>query len=121
MEGGLLDPHTWEGLEYLESVSGPGAIAEVIHDYMQDAPSRLARMQSTFLAEDWPALERLAHDLKSNSATIGALALSTLAERIEVAAAGAERAELADLIQAAETCLPMVLTALTDRLKRYPG
>ena len=78
-----LDARTWDGLEYLESVSGPGAIAELVEGFVHDAPRRLIRMKAASEAGEWEPLQRLAHDLKSNCATVGALQLSLLAAEIE--------------------------------------
>jgi HPt (histidine-containing phosphotransfer) domain-containing protein len=115
-----LDAHTWSGLEYLESISGPGAIAEMVVDFARDAPGRLIRMHAALEAGEWQALSRLAHDLKSNSATVGVLQLSALAEQLELTAGEGQKLNLATLIVAAESLLPQVLIALEERAKLYP-
>ncbi len=116
-----LDPRTWIGLEYLESISGPGAIAEVVQSYAQDAPGRIARLKAALAAGDRDTLKRQAHDLKSNSATIGATALSTLSARIEQEAGTASLANLQAWIQGVEAMLPQVLAALEEKVRQYPG
>ena len=73
-----LDARTWDGLEYLESVSGPGAIAELIQGFVHDAGPRLDRMNAALAASERESLRGLAHDLKTNAATVGALQLSRL-------------------------------------------
>ena len=35
-----LDPDNWSGLEHLEALSGPGAIAELVQDFRKDVPKR---------------------------------------------------------------------------------
>ncbi len=115
-----LDAHTWRGLEYLESVSGPGAIAEMVQSYLQDVPTRMERMKSALTSGDLNLLSRLAHDLKSNSATIGALQLSALGARIEHEAETALPSDLQAWIETAESMLPAVIGALEDRLRLYP-
>ena len=116
-----LDAHTWSGLEYLESVSGPGAIAELVESYVKDAPARLDGMRAALEARDRARLGRLAHDLKSNSAAIGAMDLARLAERIEHEAETAALEHLGSWMEEADTLLPDVFEALEDRCKRYPG
>lgn len=116
-----LDPRTWDGLEYLESISGPGAIAEVVRSFAQDAPARIERMKVALAAEDRVGLVRQAHDLKSNSATVGALELSTLAARIEREAGERPSGDLRAWIDHAESMLPELFRALDDKLQRYPG
>ena len=116
-----LDARAWSGLEYLESLSGPGAIEELVEAFKRDAPNRLVRMKAALAAGEWQSLSRLAHDLKSNSATLGVLPLSLLAEKIELTALEGWEANLASLIEAAESLLPQVMTALEERAKRYPA
>lgn len=116
-----LDPRTWKGLEYLESISGPGAIAEMVQGYMQDVPGRIQRMKTALASGDRVQLKRQAHDLKSNSATIGAMELSALAARVEHGADAASLADLQAWVFAAEAMLPDVFAALEEKVRKYPG
>jgi HPt (histidine-containing phosphotransfer) domain-containing protein len=121
MEPVELDALTWSGLEYLESISGPGAIAEMVGDFLADAPGRLVRMQAALMAGERQILNRLAHDLKSNSATVGLLELSALAARLEHLAETGAAQDLAALLAEAEALLPQALNALAERVKKYPS
>jgi HPt (histidine-containing phosphotransfer) domain-containing protein len=116
-----LDARTWDGLEYLETIAGPGAIAEMVNDFIQDVPRRLLRMKTALADHDSVSLGRLAHDLKSNSATLGALPLSSLAARIEPMAGQASTDELTALLSEVESMLPAVLAALAAKAKNYPA
>ncbi len=116
-----LDPQTWRGLDYLESVAGPGAVAELVGAYQRDVQDRIDRMKVALEAGDIPLLGRLAHDLKSNSATVGALRLSGLAARIERAAIDEQSLDFFTLISEIEEGLPRVLAALQERLALYPA
>jgi len=116
-----LDARTWAGLEYLESISGPGAIAELVEGFVHDAPRRLVRMKAASEAGEWEPLQRLAHDLKSNCATVGALQLSLLAAEIERTVQEGRRPELAPLLEKAGAVLPRVLAALEEGGWRYPA
>ncbi len=111
-----LDTHTWEGLAYLESVSGPGAIAELVDDFERDVFRRLEHMQEALALEDLPTLAHLAHDLKSNAATLGVLGISTDAARLEQLAREGERSELAELIENCHARMPEVLRVLRERI-----
>jgi HPt (histidine-containing phosphotransfer) domain-containing protein len=115
-----LDAHTWEGLAYLESVSGPGAIAEIMEIFQRDAPDRLIRMKASLGAGDRELLRRLAHDLKANSATMGVLALSALAVDLELNALEGPQGELAIKLEEIEAMLPQVLILLEQRVRLYP-
>lgn len=115
-----LDVHTWNGLEYLEAVSGPGAIAELVGDFLQDAPGRLVRMKTALAAGEREVLARLAHDLKSNSATLGVLQLSVLAEELERTGRDGPEPDLISKLEAVESMLPGVLLTLEQRASLYP-
>ncbi|HNX31938.1 MAG TPA: Hpt domain-containing protein [Holophaga sp.] len=115
-----LDARTWDGLEYLESVSGPGAIAELIQGFVHDAGPRLDRMNAALAASERESLRGLAHDLKTNAATVGALQLSSLGAGIERSASTGSPADLAAMLDEAGSLLPRVLAALEARAKRYP-
>jgi HPt (histidine-containing phosphotransfer) domain-containing protein len=121
MQDEELDAHAWSGLEYLESISGPGAIAELVEGYLRDVPDRFSRMKAALESGETETLGRLAHDLKSNSATVGALELSALAAQIEFGALEASREDLTFLLLQMESLLPGVFAALKKRAGRYPG
>jgi CheY-like chemotaxis protein len=111
-----FDAHTWEGLEYLESVSGPGAIAELVEDFSRDAPARLERMAEALAHGNLEGLSHLAHDLKSNAATLGLTDLSGWAARIEQSARDLEAGESGSLLEVCRNMLPAVLRALRNRI-----
>jgi HPt (histidine-containing phosphotransfer) domain-containing protein len=115
-----LDAYAWRGLEYLESVSGAGAIAEMVEDFVKDAPGRLVRMKAALEAGERQSLSRLAHDLKSNSATLGVLQLSVLAAKVESTAGEGLEGHPALVLKEIESLLPRVLAVLEERVKQYP-
>ncbi|HWQ08836.1 MAG TPA: Hpt domain-containing protein [Holophaga sp.] len=116
-----LDEQIWRGLEYLEVVSGPGAIAEMVGAFEADAPARIARMAAALEAEAWSSLSGLAHDLKSNSASVGLGQLSSRAAEIERIARDGASPLLAPLLAAARELLPPSLRAIQDRARNYPA
>lgn len=109
-----LDPDTWSGLEHLEALSGPGAIAELVQDFKVDAPRRLKALAEAFARQAPEDVARWAHDLKSNAATLGLLALAEAAARLE------DRARAgyldAEALGRYEAQLPGALQALEQRL-----
>ena len=111
-----LDAHTWDGLQYLESVSGPGAIAELVEDFRKDAPGRLDRMQAALDQKDFETLRYLAHDLKSNAATLGILELSRIAAELEAGAGGGNVRELVRLTETCRQLVPLALRILESRI-----
>ena len=121
MSGIELDAYAWSGLEYLEKVSGAGAIAEMVEDFEKDAPGRLVRMKAALDGGEWQSLSRLAHDLKSNSATLGLLQLSILAAKVELTAEAGPGGSLVVLVAEIEAMLPLALEALKERATHYPA
>ena len=114
-----LDARTWEGLEYLESATGPGAIAELVESFRQDASGRLVHMAEALQAADYPGLGRLAHDLKANSGTVGAAQLFSLAEWLEHAAREGAHPDIPEVLGKVTALLPEVLAALDERVQRH--
>jgi HPt (histidine-containing phosphotransfer) domain-containing protein len=92
----------------------------MVQDYLQDVPTRMERMKAALETDERALLGRLAHDLKSNSATIGALQLSAQAARIEREAGSALRDDLHAWLKEIEAVLPAVYRALEDKLRLYP-
>ena len=54
--------------------------------FLEDAPTHIHQLEVAAAANDLPGLVSPAHTLKSSSANLGALALSAVAKRIELAA-----------------------------------
>lgn len=107
----VLDPRTWEGLRHLESVAGPGAIAELVEGFLEDAPARLERAAAAFATGDLEEAARQAHDLKSNAATLGAVHLARAMEDLELQCRG-ERPQDPAVLSAARGHLDAVQRAL---------
>jgi HPt (histidine-containing phosphotransfer) domain-containing protein len=63
-------------------------VADLVRTYLADAPTHLAAIADAVAADDAAALVRPAHTLKSSSATVGAMLISSRARRIEMAARG---------------------------------
>ena len=67
--------------------SGLGAdVDKLIDVFLDDTPMLLARMEAAALMPDYEELREAAHSLKSSSANLGAMALSTAAKRVELGA-----------------------------------
>jgi HPt (histidine-containing phosphotransfer) domain-containing protein len=82
-DGPILD----EGVltELRESTGGDiGFVRELIETYLADTPVQLDAMTAAVEADDAEALVRPAHTLKSSSATVGAMRLSSVARELEM-------------------------------------
>jgi HPt (histidine-containing phosphotransfer) domain-containing protein len=72
--------------ELTESTAGDiGFVRELVETYLADTPAQLEAMTSAVEADDADALVRPAHTLKSSSATVGAMRLSSVARELEMA------------------------------------
>jgi HPt (histidine-containing phosphotransfer) domain-containing protein len=67
-----------------------GFVQELIETYLADTPAQLAAMTTALEADDAADLVRPAHTLKSSSATVGAMRLSSVARELEMAGRGGQ-------------------------------
>jgi HPt (histidine-containing phosphotransfer) domain-containing protein len=74
-----IDPRV---LDEFRVLMGP-ALAEALECYLADTPVQLSDMHSALVNDDHVALQLCAHSLKATCATVGAMELRSLAERIE--------------------------------------
>ena len=69
-------------VEELRAIMG-AEHAGLIRLFFEDAPGHIYTLQAALAANDMPGMVSPAHTLKSSSANLGALALSSVAKRIE--------------------------------------
>jgi HPt (histidine-containing phosphotransfer) domain-containing protein len=62
-----------------------GFVRELIQTYLADTPVQFEAMTAAVEADDAAALVRPAHTLKSSSATVGVMRLSSIARELEMA------------------------------------
>ncbi|MCY2958777.1 MAG: Hpt domain-containing protein [Planctomycetota bacterium] len=95
---GVLDMQVIEGLRELGGEDEPGLLLEVIGMFLEDAPTRIREIEQGFASGDIKLLERAAHSLKSASANVGAMQLSSVCKRIEEIARQQKRDGIAELL-----------------------
>lgn len=61
-------------------------LSEVIEAYLEDAPLQIEQMRAALLRNDWDALQRIAHTLKSSSGIFGAREMAAGCQSIEISA-----------------------------------
>ena len=72
--------------ELTETTGGDiGFVRELVETYLADTPAQLDAMTAAVEADDADALVRPSHTLKSSSATVGAMRLSSVARELEMA------------------------------------
>jgi PAS domain S-box-containing protein len=113
-ESTVIDPAAYE--ELVTSTGGdPGFIRELIDTYLNDAPGLFAEMRTALEAKDAETFRRAAHSLKSNSASLGALALSALAKELEMMGKAGTLESAAAKIAAADVEYGRVKAALEQK------
>jgi two-component system, sensor histidine kinase and response regulator len=95
---GVIDMKVIEGLRELGGDDDPGLLVEVIGMFLDDAPTRIREIEQGLANGDVKLLERAAHSLKSASANVGAIQLSTVCKRIEEIARRHTSEGIAELI-----------------------
>ncbi len=93
-----LDMQVIEGLRELGGTEDPGLLLEIIGMFLEDAPQRIREIEQGLASGDIKLLERAAHTLKSASANVGAMQLSSVCKRIEEIARYSKSDGIAELI-----------------------
>ena len=82
---GAVNP---SAVEQLTATMGAAFVAELIDTFVEDGRQLLAILRRSLADSDVDAFRRAAHSLKSNSETLGAAAVATLARELEIMARG---------------------------------
>jgi len=86
-------PFDITAIEKLRKVAGdqaPGFVAEMATLFLEEAAKQVAELRRAFSAQDWKIVSRTAHSLKSSSATLGLMQLSSTCRELELRAKSGE-------------------------------
>jgi HPt (histidine-containing phosphotransfer) domain-containing protein len=72
-------------LDELRTVLG-AEIDRLVSVFLEEVPQQIIKLEAAALGPDFTVLHDIAHSLKSASANVGAMALSTAAKRVELGA-----------------------------------
>ncbi|HEY9779766.1 MAG TPA: ATP-binding protein [Leptolyngbyaceae cyanobacterium] len=98
-----LDVKVLQSLRKMAGARASDVLAQVVDNYIEQAPQLLQAMRNAVAKGDAVALHRAAHGLRSASANLGATALSQLCKKLEgMGKAGITAEALADVLQAEE-------------------
>jgi HPt (histidine-containing phosphotransfer) domain-containing protein len=101
--------------ELRASVDGDDVfIADLVRTYLEEAPTHLAAMEAAAAAGDIAAIVRPAHTLKSSSAAIGAMQLSSIAREIEFAGREDDAEGLAERVERARAAWSATVEAINE-------
>jgi HPt (histidine-containing phosphotransfer) domain-containing protein len=92
---------------------------DILCTYLDETPKLLATLQTAVAQGDAVAMERVAHSLKSSSATLGALALSALCARLEALGRAQTTDSAPAVLAQITTQYEAVRDALTSELQHY--
>ncbi|MGH8115717.1 MAG: response regulator, partial [Rhodanobacteraceae bacterium] len=101
----------------LEDIMGDELVA-LVDVYLRDGETRMRDLREAAGRGDGAAVGKLAHSLKSASANLGALPLSTRARQVEEAARNGTLADPADSVAALEKLYANAAAALRQRYGR---
>ncbi|MDO8970807.1 MAG: response regulator, partial [Saprospiraceae bacterium] len=80
--------------EWIDLIGDRTSVANIMGVYLSDSPNLMQEIEAALESRDWEELRENAHTMKSSSATMGAIRLSSLLETLERSASAAEQAEL---------------------------
>jgi len=96
----------------------PSAYMDTIKSMFVTIPGLLADAQAYADNKDYHSLERTAHQLKSNSATLGASTLAALAQKLETTASSKSLQNVADNLTEMQREYTRVTPAIEVLLKQ---
>ncbi len=116
----VIDRSALEAIVEIFGVDDPSAILDLLDTFLVESIKQVEEMRIALAAGDWIKLHRMAHSLKSSSATFGASRLSQLSAWLELAAknrcAEGECAELVAQVQREHQSACDILEAERARL-----
>ncbi|HEX5959993.1 MAG TPA: ATP-binding protein [Rhodanobacteraceae bacterium] len=101
----------------LEDIMGDELVT-LVDAYLRDGETRMQNLREAAARGDSAEVGKLAHSLKSSSANLGAMPLSTRARQVEEAARNGTLANPADSVAALERLYSNAAAALRQRYKR---
>ncbi len=78
-----LDPSALNNYREFMGEEADAFIVDIVETFLDNAPQLLAHMEASMASADSQGFVRAAHTLKSNSATVGATLLASLAAELE--------------------------------------
>lgn len=114
MTAPVIDPATFE---QLQANAGADFVRELIDTFLAEAPAMLRDLRDAYEVGDAERFRRVAHSLKSNGNTFGALRLGALARDLELRGYAHAKSEDGAPIDALADEYARVAQALTE-LKR---
>ncbi len=91
---------------------GENFLIELVDLYLEDTPKRLTELRRALETGDIPILTREAHTIKSSSVNLGAMKMSGIAKKLELAGRAGELGQIAEQVARIEAEFEVVKAAL---------
>jgi len=110
-----------ESIRQLQSDAAPDIFNTVLQVFIEEGPLLLKTMRDAIEVKHFETLRRAAHALKSSSSNLGAMALATGCEKVELLAREGQLSAAADHLGELEAEMARVAQALRTALKDRPS
>jgi HPt (histidine-containing phosphotransfer) domain-containing protein len=107
-------------LKRLRAMGGEALVEQMVQLFLANTPKRIAAALEGEKAEDWTAVERAAHSMKSSAAHLGILGLQERAAQIEALAEEHRGSELRPLLEDVAGAFPVVQDLLERLVTTLP-
>jgi HPt (histidine-containing phosphotransfer) domain-containing protein len=107
-----------DNIRALQRKEAPALLGKVIQNYLSHSSRLLLALQEAVAQNDASSLQKVAHNLKSSSATLGAKTLAALCQELETMGRQHSLANAATVLSAATAEYEMVRVALAAELQR---
>lgn len=118
MESPTLDPFALDQLRPFKGNDGGSLLSNLIQIYLDQLPVRVEALCNAYRDEDSHAAFKIAHMLKSTSASLGAYHLQALCQKFEDAGRKEHLAETSDLLEDFLAETTKVKTALLEEQRK---
>ncbi|HJY82501.1 MAG TPA: Hpt domain-containing protein, partial [Candidatus Binatia bacterium] len=113
-----IDLQILDNIRALQRKEAPALLGKVIQNYLNQSPRLLLTLQEAVARNDASSLQKVAHNLKSSSATLGAKTLAALCQELETMGRQHSLTNAATVLSAATAEYEMVRAALSAELQR---
>jgi len=96
----VLDPAIIDTLRQLTVPGEPDVLKEVLKLFLDETPSRIAKLRNAWATRDIQGVQRVAHSLKGSAGNIGAHALYEICKKLDGGGQAGVMVDTAGLIDA---------------------
>jgi len=107
-----IDLSVIRNLETLQIDGEANMVGSIIDAYLNGSQSMVVKLREMLSANDIEAIQQIAHSLKSSSANVGALHLSSMSKELEMKCRNKQLGKIEDIVATIESEYPRVKEAL---------